>query len=97
MKNGRRARPHSEADTATSFFGAVKVDSFAQGLLQGKKKMSTTSQMNASQQQNPIWVLIASQGEEESLSSYLKDIGHHVKCGKTATLAGNLSYHTLKK
>lgn len=32
--------PHSEADTATSFFGAVKVDSFTQGLLQKKENVT---------------------------------------------------------
>lgn len=30
--------PHSEADTATRLFGAVKVDSFAQGFLQHKEE-----------------------------------------------------------
>lgn len=97
-KNGRRVRPHSEADTATSFFGAVKVDSFAQGLLQGEKKMSLTFTNECLiAAKSYLRTLITSQGEEESLSSYLKDIGHHVKCAKTATLVGNLSYHTFKR
>lgn len=38
VKEEKRCDLHSEADTATSFFWAVKVASFAQGLLQETKR-----------------------------------------------------------
>lgn len=50
-KGDRALSSSLRSDTATSVFRVVKVDSFAQGFLQERRKRHRFSQMNASQQQ----------------------------------------------
>lgn len=64
-RDDRCFRLQSEADTVTSFFWAVKVDSFAQGLLQEKENVNWTECLTA---ENPNQrKLIASQGAHDSI------------------------------
>lgn len=63
---------HSEADTATSFFGTVKVVSFTQGLLQEKENVTDIHKLMAYGSKSYPLKVIASQ-VTVFLGSYLKN------------------------
>lgn len=60
--------PHSEADTATRLFGAVKVDSFAQGFLQHKERAN--EYLAAANPHQERWKKIDCLWAGESLGSF---------------------------
>lgn len=50
---------HSEADTTTSFFGVVKVDSFTQELLQKNGNVTNSHKLIPCSSMFNLWQLIA--------------------------------------
>lgn len=64
---------HSEADRATSFLGAVRVTSFAQGFLQEKENVTEIHKLMPYSSKSYLRKLTASRGGPGVLSSYLEN------------------------